>query len=77
MKLMKSTLAVGFSLLMIACSGGPSGGTDGSADAPADAAAVDTAKNDALSAEKDNHEMRKEIFELKGKLGISTEEEAE
>lgn len=79
MKLMKSTLAIGFTTLLVACAGGGSseGSTDGSAAAPVDAAAVETARDDALSAEKENHEMRKEIFEMKGKLGISTEEESE
>lgn len=74
-----STLGVSLSvtLSLMACASGPDNGTEGSSGAPVDAAAVDTAKNDALSAEKDNHEMRKEIFELKGKLGISTEEDSE
>ena len=76
MKLFIKSLAVASTLTLIACGGGgaQSGLTDGGS---IDAGTVDSAKDEALAAEKDNHEKRKEIFELKGKLGIFTDDETE
>ena len=70
---MKSYLLALSALFLLACTGGPSAETDLS-DQPdetqVDANQVKTAADEALAATKENHEMRKEIFELKGKLGL-------
>ncbi len=77
MKLLIKSLAVATTLTLIACGAGGGAQSGMGGGESIDEETVGAAKDDALAAEKSNHEKRKEIFELKGKLGISIDEETE
>ena len=83
----KTLLALSLSMLLLAgCAGSKSGLSDGggdgsSADGPAakptSAKELDKTAKEALALENENHELRREIFESKNKLGIAVEIEDE
>ena len=55
--------------------GGGSGGGGGSGEARAPRAdELKEARNEAVSLTEENHKMSREIFELKNKLGLPTDE---
>jgi hypothetical protein len=75
----------GFAMGLTACSGAPKASVDGgnATDAAVEAAPVLTeaqaekkignAQEDATDLEKENHELRKQIFELKSSLGMEVD----
>lgn len=77
-------LSLGFVFTLSSCAGTKSGGSDfhhedggggGEARVPkASADEVKKAETEALRLSKENHDMRREIFELKNRLGIPVEQ---